>query len=70
MKKMNGYAEAFPNYERTPKAVCAALAFSLAMRLEEEDEVRVGELLEEEWRILHQSGIVSQKPQRRERKNV
>jgi len=65
MKKTNHYAEAFPHYERTPKAVIAALAFSLAMRLEEGDEVRAGDLLEEEWRILHQAGIVPQKPNSR-----
>jgi len=61
MKTWNNYAECFPNYERTPKAVIAALAFSLAMRLEEGDEVRAGDLLKEEWNALHLAGIVPQK---------
>ena len=62
MKTWNNYADLFPNYEKTPKAVIAALAFSLAMRLEEEDAIRAVELLEEEWLALHRAGIVPQKP--------
>jgi len=48
-------------YHSTPKAVWAALATSFATiggdRLEEAHA-----LLMEEWRILHQDGIVWQKP--------
>jgi hypothetical protein len=60
--KTNEYQEAFPAYDRTPKAVIAALALSLAMRLSEDDPARAEKLLRDEWRVLHQNNIVPQVP--------
>jgi hypothetical protein len=46
---------------KTPKTVYAALAFSFAMRLCEDDQDRALELLRDEWGALHRVGIVPQK---------
>jgi len=64
MKIGNEYAgAAFGNaYATVPKAVFAALAFSLAMRLTCDAEHAARELLAEEWATLHRCGIVPQKP--------
>lgn len=43
------------------KTVWQALAFSLAMRLSEDDWDESCELLADEWKILHEQGIVPQK---------
>jgi hypothetical protein len=60
--KTNEYQKDFPNFERTPKAVIAAVAYSLAMRLSEDDPARAEKLLRDEWRVLHQNNIVPQVP--------
>jgi hypothetical protein len=48
--------------EETPKAVFAALAWAMAMRLAGDDEKLAGELLRDEWLTLHINGIVQQEP--------
>lgn len=62
MKQTNGYALAYPEYHETPKAVIAAIAYSLALILNEDNEDRAVALLREEWMVLHEAGIVPQKP--------
>lgn len=62
MKRKNTYAEQFPDYDRTPKAVYAALALSLALRLSEDDFPKALELLKDEWAVLYAQGIVPQVP--------
>ena len=61
----NEYAAVFAKlYERTPKAVFAAVALSFADRLKDESiegDSRVSVFLDE-WRILNENGIVPQKP--------
>lgn len=59
-KKRNDYVREIPSYDDIPKAVFAAIAFSFAMRLEEDDADRARRLLVTEWAILHQSGLVPQ----------
>ncbi len=65
-KTSNDYADVISQelYEKTPKAVFAAIAISLATsggeRLDEAADVLI-----EEWLILHQNGIVPQKPPKR-----
>jgi hypothetical protein len=63
-KKMNNYAEAISPelYEKTPKAVFAAIAASFALLLNDEDFDGLDEKLLNEWRTLNQNGIVPQKP--------
>lgn len=59
----NEYAHALgKDYADTPKAVYAALALSLAMRLSADNLDAAKALLADEWRILHENGIVPQKP--------
>lgn len=62
MKTMNQYADKFPCYEDTPKAVAAALAFSLAMRLCGDSAIDARETVRAEWETLFANGIVPQKP--------
>lgn len=59
-KKMNEYAREVPHYDDIPKSVLAALAFSLAMRLEVDDVGGAKALLIVEWINLHKVGIVPQ----------
>lgn len=60
--KQNLYQQAFPAFDDTPKAVIAAIAYSLAMRLCGDDESAALAMLGDEWRALHAAGIVPQKP--------
>lgn len=64
MKVKNNYVEALGRmYAATPKAVFAAIAFSFANRLFLKSEgTEVADMLREEWRVLHENGIVPQKP--------
>ena len=65
MKTLNDYAIFLSkhSYDETPKAVYAAIALSFAVRLSEnEDFDKAVDLLNEEWRILYDNGIISQKP--------
>lgn len=59
----NEYSRALGQlFELTPKAVFAAIAYSYATRItEEQPGAAVAEFLNE-WRVLHQQGIVPQKP--------
>ena len=62
MKTTNDYSYACENYERTPKAVFAALAYSLALRLTGNDDHDAAKaVLRDEWRTLHHNGIVPQR---------
>lgn len=45
-----------------PKTVFMAIALSFAMRLVADDLEKARALVAEEWRTLHQNGIVPQKP--------
>jgi hypothetical protein len=62
MATTNEYARELVQYEQTPKAVYAAIALSFAMRLNAEDFIEAERAVEDEWRILHDNGIVPQKP--------
>lgn len=64
MKLRNEYVAALGEfYARTPKAVFAAIALSYATRLfaktEGTDSIDV---LVEEWKTLHENGIIPQNP--------
>ena len=62
-KKRNDYMTMFEGkvYERTPKSVFAAVCASLlSTGGERREDAQPGFL--EEWRILHEQGIVPQKP--------
>jgi hypothetical protein len=48
-----------------PKTVWQALAFSLAMRICEDDSEKAVAAVAEEWRLLHAQGIIPQKPRTR-----
>ncbi len=59
----NEYASQYPNFDKTPKAVIAAVAWSLALRVVGDDTDAAKALLRDEWGILHDCGIVPQKPE-------
>ena len=60
--KLNEYARAFGKlYDRTPKAVFAAVVFSEFSRGGESPQDGIDGLLAE-WRVLFQNGIVPQVP--------
>ena len=66
IKTSNEYARAFGRlYAKTPKAVFAAVAYSFAGWAAGNEaastEVQIARFIEE-WRILHENGIVPQKP--------
>lgn len=63
VKIHNEYAGAFGRvYAETPKAVFAAIAYSFAMRLsEDQPEAAITEFMKE-WRVLYEQAIVPQKP--------
>ena len=65
-KKMNNYAEAISPelYEKTPKAVFAALAVSLALQVNGENFEILDAGFLREWDTLYKNGIVPQKPPR------
>lgn len=66
--RKNEYANALPDYDRTPKAVYAAVALSLATQVGQCAEFSEAHaLILEEWRILHGNGIVPQCPPRTSR---
>jgi hypothetical protein len=64
MKRSNEYAQAFGRlYAETPKAVFAAIAFSLCfIDVEEAGTNKAIGRFREEWRCLYQNGIVPQNP--------
>ena len=63
MKSFNDYAGKFGRlYARTPKAVFAAIAYSFADRIIANPDADLVEVIKEEWAVLHDNGIVPQKP--------
>ena len=58
----NEYANGFPDFDRTPKSVIAAIAVSFAALQTDEDFEKAKELIRQEWFRLHQAQIVPQKP--------
>ncbi len=63
MKKLNEHVDRFPDFERTPKAVIAAICYSLAERLGTQyGEDGAVETIRDEWHVLYANGIVPQKP--------
>jgi hypothetical protein len=63
LKIHNEYAVAFGKlYADTPKAVFAAVAFSFAMRLSEDKPKEAIAEFVREWLVLHDQGIVPQRP--------
>jgi hypothetical protein len=52
----------FENYDGVPKAVFAAIAFSMCFMHSEEDTGKALERFNEEWKALYEAGIVPQKP--------
>jgi hypothetical protein len=65
LAKSNEYADMLhPLYDNIPKTVMAAIAVSFAIQLkgEEDFEYFIKKRIMEEWEILHQNGIVPQKP--------
>lgn len=65
-KKDNGYARLVADID-APKTVWMALAVSFADKLTGQTGVgleAVGDAIFKEWEVLHQNGIVPQKPRR------
>ncbi len=66
MKKSNEYASAFGRlYAKVPKSVFAAVAFSYASWACGEEASTSAEAVArfvQEWRVLHENGIIPQKP--------
>jgi hypothetical protein len=60
-KKGNEYAAQLVGMNAS-KNVFMAIAYSLAMRLTEDDHERAAELVQAEWHSLHDAGIVPQRP--------
>ena len=58
---MNELAREYPQYGESPKAVVAAIAFSVAMRLCCDDVDLAKYMIQDEWDVLHTNGIVPQK---------
>ena len=61
-KLRNVYLSSLPAFTETPKAVYAALALSLALRLSDDDINAARSLLCQEWTTLHAGGLLPQKP--------
>lgn len=58
----NQYIDHFPNFDKTPKTVIAAIAVSFALMQSQDDFEEAKSILEHEWHILYEARIVSQKP--------
>lgn len=61
MKTTNHYCAKYPQYAKTPKAVIAAVAFSLAQRICNDSAAEAALLLSDEWDALYVTTVVSQK---------
>jgi hypothetical protein len=61
-RRARSYLAQLDNYADTPKPVYAALAYSLAARLSEDDPAAVNALLADEWLTLYACGVIRQKP--------
>jgi hypothetical protein len=62
LKKRNEYVNGFKNYDKIPKSVWAAIAISLANRIHGDDKQKARYEIFLEWSILHQNGIIPQRP--------
>lgn len=64
LKLSNEYARAIVDYGRIPKAVLAAVAYSFASRIisDGDSPTMIEAAIMDEWVVLHQNGIVPQKP--------
>jgi hypothetical protein len=63
IKLPNQYSQAFGKlYDKTPKAVFAAVAYSFAMRLNEDNPEESLEEFMDEWKTLNEQAIVPQAP--------
>lgn len=63
MKKTNEYQLAIPFYDKIPKAVLAAIAYSFASRIiEVTDPMMVEQAIWNEWDTLYHNDIVPQEP--------
>ena len=63
MKVHNEYSQVFgPSYDKTPKAVYAAIALSLANRLMGDNFDLATKEVFREWSTLHENGIIPQSP--------
>lgn len=62
-KKDNSYARRVHDID-APKTVWMAIAFSLAMRIREDDFELAARECFDEWKVLHANGIVPQKPRK------
>lgn len=63
MKTRNEYACALTSYDRTPKAVFAAIAYAFAARIiADHDSPTIESAILHEWHVLHENGIVPQEP--------
>lgn len=59
----NEYANACEGFDKTPKTVYAAIAYSLALRMTgSESHEEAIEIMRGEWDDLYHGGIVPQKP--------
>ncbi len=61
----NDYQRSFPDFDKTPKSVIAAIAISFALRLLDDNLDAAAEMIADEWQTLHQNGIVPQRPPKR-----
>lgn len=61
-KATNEYQRMIPLYDKIPKSVFGAIAFSMCFIDMQEDKIGALTRLFEEWEALHANGIVSQKP--------
>lgn len=62
-KRDNEYARELLDVD-APKTVFMAIAFAFALRLVDDDRRRARQLVEDEWRTLHENGIVPQRPRK------
>lgn len=64
MKKQNEYQRMLSQefFNKTPKAVFAALAVSFVYNHKEFSKETIEDYLKAEWELLHTQGIVPQKP--------
>ncbi len=62
--KTNDYVRALPPgmFDGMPKTVWASLAISFALLCSDEDFEKAVERISEEWKLLHEGGIVPQRP--------
>ena len=58
----NEYMSGFPDFDRTPKSVIAAIAVSFAALQSDGYFEKAKELIRQEWFFLHQGRVVPQKP--------